>query len=104
MKVQIEEIIRDKILLALETPPPDLTRRDQTVPGVSGKAFVVIGMRRAGKTTFLHQHRADLIASGRSPERLLYFNFEDERLGSMAADQLHLIPDRDMSMSCFCAT
>lgn len=89
----IEEVIRDKILMGLENPPPELTRRDQAVPEVAGKAFVVIGMRRAGKTTFLHQHRADLIARGRSPERLLYFNLEDERLGSMAAEQLRLIPE-----------
>lgn len=93
MEGSIEAVIRDKILLAMENPSVELTRRDQVVPEVSGKAFVVIGMRRAGKTTFLHQHRAELIARGRTPERLLYFNFEDERLGGMVAEQLHLIPE-----------
>ena len=89
----MESVIKDKILMAVETPPPELTRRDLEVPELAGKAFVVIGMRRAGKTTFLHQHRSDLIARGRTPQRLLYFNFEDERLGNMAADQLRLIPE-----------
>ncbi|MBF0245272.1 MAG: ATP-binding protein [Planctomycetes bacterium] len=93
MEGQIDRIIKDKILLAAQTLPPGFTRRDQGLPGIRGKAFAVIGMRRAGKTTFLHQCRADLLAAGRSANRLLYFNFEDERLGEMAASQLGLITD-----------
>ena len=42
MKGFLGEVIRDKILMALENPPPELTRRDQIVPKVAGKAFVVI--------------------------------------------------------------
>jgi predicted AAA+ superfamily ATPase len=37
-------------------------------------------MRRAGKTTFLHQLRAERLARGVPQERLPYINFEDERL------------------------
>ena len=47
-------------------------------------------MRRAGKTSFLHQCRSDLLAAGRSANRLIYFNFEDERLGGLAASLRHL--------------
>lgn len=91
---QLEQVLREKILLAIQTPPPvGLTRRDTRVPAIKGKAFAVIGMRRAGKTSFLHQCRADLVAAGRSPSRLLHFNFEDERLGSLGAARLGLIPD-----------
>ena len=90
----IEQILREKILQSARTPPPaGLTRRDARLPGIKGKAFAVIGMRRAGKTTFLHQCRADLLAAGRPAERLLYFNFEDERLGDLGASRLGLIPD-----------
>jgi len=53
--------------------------------------MAVIGMRRAGKTSYLHQCRGDLIDTGRTPSRLIYFNFEDERLGEFRMDQLHLI-------------
>jgi hypothetical protein len=93
MKGLIQPIIREKILSGFDTPLPTLTRRDARVPDISGKAMVVIGMRRAGKTSFLHQQRADRIALGRKPERLVYFNFEDERLAGMEAGQLGLIPE-----------
>lgn len=98
MKVQFEQIIREKLAVAVETPPPVLTRRDATLPPIGGKALAVIGMRRAGKTTYLHQCRADLLAAGRSPNRLIYFNFEDERLAGLAASDLHIIPDTHLRM------
>lgn len=93
MKDQLSQIIEEKILGFMESPMPVLTHRDVTLPPLSGKAFTVIGMRRAGKTSYLHQCRAERAAAGRAPERMLYFSFEDERLGGMNADQLHLIPD-----------
>lgn len=98
MEGQREQVLREKILLAVETPPPALTRRDATLPPIPGKAFAVIGMRRAGKTSFLHQCRADLLAAGRSAHRLIYFNFEDERLAGLSAAQLHLIPDTHLRL------
>jgi predicted AAA+ superfamily ATPase len=90
---QLTELLRDKILAAAELPIPAMTRRDVSLPQFSGKAFAIIGMRRTGKTTFLHQCRSDLLASGRRPQSLVYFSFEDERLGEMDARQLSLIPD-----------
>ncbi len=44
------------------------------------KATTLIGMRRAGKTTFLHQLRRQRLERGISQERLPYINLEDERL------------------------
>lgn len=93
MEVQFEAILREKLIAAADMPPPALTRRDAALPGLPGKAMAVIGMRRAGKTSFLHQCRADLLAAGRSPNRLIYFNFEDERLAGLDVADLHLIPD-----------
>ena len=93
MEGQLVEILREKILSAVASTPPELTRRDARLPLLRDKAFAIIGIRRAGKTTFLHQCRADLLAKGRQPEQLVYFNFEDERLGEMKAIQLSLIPD-----------
>ncbi len=89
----MESILREKLIAAVETPLPALTRRDASLPGLPGKALAVIGMRRAGKTSFLHQCRADLLAAGRSPNRLIYFNFEDERLAGLDVADLHRIPD-----------
>lgn len=98
MSFQIEQIVRDKIAAAVETPPPPLTRRDAGFPSIQGKALAVIGMRRAGKTSFLDQCRADLIAAGRTPHCLLYFNFEDERLAGLKATDLHMIPETHLRM------
>jgi predicted AAA+ superfamily ATPase len=51
----------------------------------------VIGMRRTGKTTFLWQLLGERLAKGTPREALLHFSFEDERLGGMKADELHLL-------------
>jgi predicted AAA+ superfamily ATPase len=56
-----------------------------------GKATAVIGMRRAGKTMFLHQLRRERLQNGRRREWLPYVNFEDEQLAGMEAGQLHLL-------------
>jgi predicted AAA+ superfamily ATPase len=90
---QFIQVIRDKLIACVETPPSALTRRDVAFPKLKGKALTVIGMRRAGKTTYLHQIRRDLLDAGRNPERLVYFNFEDERLAGIEAKQLHLISE-----------
>lgn len=75
-----------------------MTRRDALLPPLGGKAAAIIGMRRAGKTSFLHQCRADRIHSGHPAHRQLYFNFEDERLAGLEASQLHLIPDSHLRL------
>ena len=59
---------------------PELTPRNREFPEIEGKADVVIGMRRTGKTWFCYQKMKDLISSGVSKEKILHINFEDERL------------------------
>jgi len=56
-----------------------------------GKATAVIGMRRAGKTTFLHQLRQEAWKAGMPRERLPFINFEDERLVGLQAQDLSLL-------------
>ncbi|MDP2826944.1 MAG: ATP-binding protein, partial [Sulfuritalea sp.] len=58
---------------------------------IPNKAVAVIGMRRAGKTTFLWQLLAERLAQGIDREGLLYFGFEDERLAGMSAGDLNLL-------------
>lgn len=55
------------------------------------KATAVIGMRRAGKTTFLHQLRRERLESGVARERLPYMNFEDEQLIDVEAKDLGIM-------------
>jgi len=79
---------------ATTAPPAAITRRDIRTPWqLPGKATAVIGMRRAGKTTFLQQVRADRLAAGTPIGRLPYWNFEDQRLSGIRVDQLPLLLD-----------
>ena len=64
------------------------TRRDARLPAVPGKAHAIIGMRRAGKTTYLYQLHAERLAEGQAAERTLYLNFDDERLAELPLDQV----------------
>ncbi len=63
-----------------ERPLPELVPRNKEMPDVEGKANVIIGMRRAGKTWFCYQKIKELLASGINKEKILYLNFEDDRL------------------------
>lgn len=84
--------MREFIADSLNQPPPDSTRRLVRGPHqLPNKATAVIGMRRAGKTTFLHQLRADLLAAGRALHQLPFWNFEDQRLTGLTAGQLPLL-------------
>ena len=79
------DLLRAKLAEAMTAPPPDLTRRDVRLPGIAGKPLAVIGVRRGGKTSFLHQRRADHIAGGRPRESQLMLGLEDERLIGLTA-------------------
>mgnify|MGYP002335825689 CR=1 FL=1 len=91
MESQFRDLIRQKIIDSLAAPQPVLTRRDIRLPAIPGKAIAVIGMRRAGKTSFLWQVLADRQAAGIEREGLLYLGFEDERLAGMTARDLNLV-------------
>ncbi|MBU2262979.1 MAG: ATP-binding protein [Proteobacteria bacterium] len=76
MKNVISQLIDD----FHERKLPELVTRTQEFSEVRGKADVVIGMRRSGKTWFCYQKIIELIASGIKKEEILYLNFEDDRL------------------------
>lgn len=46
--------------------------------------YVLVGPRRAGKSTILYKRARDLISSGASYEQIIFLNFEDERLAGFA--------------------
>jgi predicted AAA+ superfamily ATPase len=59
---------------------PELTLRENKAQPVAGKACVVAGMRRAGKTWFCYQKMKEILAGGTAKECIVYINFEDDRL------------------------
>lgn len=89
---QLLAVIQEKVAEGTTRPIPAFTRRDVRIPALPNKAFAVIGMRRAGKTTFLWQIAHDLLQRGAPREQALYFSFEDERLLDLhASDLQHII-------------
>lgn len=88
----MREILVQKIVEAVQSPFPAFTRRDAFRPQVSGrKAYAVIGMRRAGKTTYLWQVMQEAFAAGAPRETLFYFNCEDDRLTPIDAHLLDAV-------------
>jgi hypothetical protein len=88
----LKAVILEKLADSLEGSLPKRTPRELAAPWfMPGKATVVIGLRRVGKTTFLDQLRQSRLDSG-SPRVLVpSINFEDERLVGLDASQLGVL-------------
>ena len=85
----LKQALTDKLADSLTDPLPDATpRRVFGRLDMPRKATAVVGMRRAGKTTFLHQLRLERMERDTPRELLPYVNFEDERLADLQGSQL----------------
>jgi uncharacterized protein len=73
---------------AMSAPFPALTARDVRVPAIPNKAVAVVGMRRAGKTSFLLSQLAARQAAGAPRDALLHLALEDDRLPGLTAAHL----------------
>lgn len=82
------DLLQLKLAECLTAPLTGQTPRDVRLPDIPGKAMAVIGVRRSGKTTFLHQQRALRHARGDPPGTQLVVSLEDERLVGMTAADL----------------
>jgi len=80
----IEQLIVD----FQERPLPVVSPRLMMLPDASNMARVIIGMRRSGKTYLLFQEMQQLVDAGVERNRLLYINFEDDRLQPLGPDVL----------------
>ena len=89
MSLALKQVLSEKLADSLTAPLPESTpRRVFGAVQLPGKATAVVGMRRAGKTTFLHQVRRERMARGTARTQLPYINFEDERLADLTAGHL----------------
>lgn len=77
------ELLKEIILDAQAEAPWTGTRRHLRVERVPGKACICMGVRRCGKSTFLHQIMEDLLKEGVPRENILYVNFFDDRLAEL---------------------
>jgi uncharacterized protein len=76
MKTILKRIIAD----FHQTFLPPFRNRELEVPLNMEKIITIIGPRRAGKTYFLYQIMGELEKTGLARHRMLYLNFEDERI------------------------
>ena len=53
--------------------------------------YVLVGLRRAGKSFILYHHIRKLVLSGHSKEEILYINFEDDRLQGLQLADLDVL-------------
>ncbi|MBE0567984.1 MAG: ATP-binding protein [Krumholzibacteria bacterium] len=73
--------------------PAGTTRQIYGAAAPQGKVAAVVGMRRVGKTMYLHQLRRERLALGGSRSTLPYISFEDERLAGLDGRYLGLLLD-----------
>ncbi len=69
------------------TKPPIPVKRDLKTHPLKDlrKAQIFIGMRRSGKTWIMYQIMHELLEQGVDLSKILYINFEDDRLSDMVA-------------------
>jgi hypothetical protein len=89
MKQLISQLIDD----FHERKLPELSDREQKLTELKGKASVVIGMRRTGKTFFCFQKIMKLLSEGIPVSQILYLNFEDDRLLDFSVKDFQSILD-----------
>ena len=82
-------LVREAMMFDMPTP----SRRDEAIrelpePAVFNTVHIITGVRRCGKTFYLFQKIHDLLNAGVPRNRILYFNFSDDRLQPMPSTVL----------------
>ncbi len=103
-----KELIKTIITDNQERPLPKIWERALEIPLNSGKIITLTGVRRSGKTYHLFSIIQKLLGRGINPQKILYLNFEDERLDikTLKPDIIlqsyrELYPNLDLSQSYF---
>ena len=105
MKQQIKEIILEN----QQFNPGLIVRRENLqIPLNTDMIISLVGARRSGKTFLLYYLIDQLKKEGLAPEKIVFINFEDERLKLQQADldiilqaYQELYPDIDLKQTCF---
>jgi uncharacterized protein len=66
-------------------------QRELSLPTETGKVVALAGLRRTGKTFLFFQAMRHLLERGTPRQRIVYLNFEDDRLQPLEAAQLDLV-------------
>ena len=71
----LRQVIADQLEIVRKA---DIVEREYSFDKDSN--YVLVGLRRAGKSTMMYRIAQDLVASGVEWNQIIYVNFEDERL------------------------
>jgi uncharacterized protein len=82
-----------KIILENQQRIPGLEIVKRSYPVEPEANYIITGQRRAGKTYFIFSLIQDLVKNGEPIEKMLYINFEDERLIGLDITGLDAILD-----------
>lgn len=83
-----KEIFKGIISTMQSEIPYPVEKRDMALPVDHGLMVTVTGVRRCGKSSMMKIVANSLYDSGVSRERILWINFDDERIADMHADEL----------------
>lgn len=92
----MKDVFKQLILEFAEFDIPSGIWRETSIPELPPhvrKAITFIGMRRSGKTWTVYQTIHDLLKQGIPREKILYVNFEDERLHEIQISDLQSLLD-----------
>ena len=93
MSTHAYNAIAEKVSEGISDPIAPLMPRDLALgfplaPAKGNTVKLIAGVRRCGKTYRLYQEMTDLLNNGVPRSRMLYFNFDDERLRPYVTDEL----------------
>lgn len=83
-----KEVFQAIITTMQKELPFPVKERDMELPIDSGQMITVTGVRRCGKSSMMKIVANRLVANGVEPHRILWVNFDDERLDGMSSDEL----------------
>jgi uncharacterized protein len=92
MQTKMDKQIIKNIIIEKQKAIPSypLIHRNMTFGDTTN--YVLVGLRRAGKSYLLYQDIQTRIGSGQvTPDDVLYINFEDERLSNLKAEDLGIV-------------
>ena len=72
----LKQVIKDQLEVIKETQIVE--RKDYVFE--ENANYVLVGLRRSGKSTLLYKRVKDLLAKGVEDSQIIYITFEDERL------------------------
>ena len=70
----------------------------RTLPADDFPCYVLVGVRRAGKSFLLYQKIRHMLSSGHKWNEMLYLNFEDDRLTQFEVSDFSLILESHAEM------